>query len=273
MASIDASPAEGESPKAPEAKVITKTAKIDYTTVDIRQLLEAGTHFGHKTARWHPKMAEYIHSKRGGSHIIDLTKTVAALESALEFVTKLSSEGKQVLLVGTKRQSKDIVRKLADDTGMPFVCERWLGGLLTNQKTIGGRIKYLKDQEIKMASGALEAKYNKLEVQRFQEEIEAMNFVYGGVKNLAARPGAVFIFDITHDSNALKEAKKLNIKTIGIVDTNANPSLVDYPIPANDDAIKALQLIADYLKAAIETGRAKGSKIDKTEKLEAKDSK
>ncbi len=241
--------------------------------VDIKQLLEAGAHFGHKTARWHPKMAPYIHSKRGGSHIIDLTQTVAALDTVLEFITKITSEGKQVLFVGTKRQAKDIAKKLAMDTNMPFVTERWLGGLLTNQKTIGGRIKYLKDQESKMESGALEAKYNKLEVQRYQEEIEHMNFVYGGVKNLAARPGAVFIFDITHDHNALKEARKLGLKTIGIVDTNADPTLVDYPIPANDDAIKALQLIADYILAAITSGKAAHAKkapaADKTEKAKA----
>lgn len=241
--------------------------------VDIKQLLEAGAHFGHKTARWHPKMAPYIHSKRAGNHVIDLTQTVAALDKVLEFVTRSVSEGKQILLVGTKRQSKEIVRKLADETGMPFVCERWLGGLLTNQKTMGARIKYLKDQETKMASGALEAKYNKLEVQRFQEEIEHMNFLYGGVKNLAAKPGAVFIFDITHDSNALKESRKLGLRTIGIVDTNADPSLVDFPIPANDDAIKTLQLIADYLKLAIEAGQAKpAAKAAKTAKTETKES-
>lgn len=241
--------------------------------VDIKQLLESGAHFGHKTSRWHPKMAPFIHSKRGGSHIIDLTKTVVCLEEALDFIAKTAGEGKQVLVVGTKRQSKDIARKLADDTGMPFVVERWLGGLLTNKATMGARIKYLKDQEAKMASGALEAKYNKLEVQRYQEEIDAMNFVYGGVKNMAARPGAVFIFDIIHDVNALREAKKLGVKTIAIVDTNADPSLVDYPIPANDDAIKALQLIADYVKAAIETGKAKNAKTEKADKTEEKQTK
>ena len=236
--------------------------------VDIKQLLEAGAHFGHKTSRWHPKMAPYIHSKRGGSHIIDLTKTVEELERALDFITKSVSEGKQVLFVGTKRQSKDIVKQLALDTNMPYVTERWLGGLLTNQKTMGGRIKYLKEQEAKMESGALEAKYNKLEVQRYQEEIDHMNFLYGGVKNLAARPGAVFIFDITHDVNALKEARKLGLKTVGIADTNADPTQVNYPIPCNDDAIKTLDLIASYLKAAIEMGKAKSAKVDKPEKDE-----
>lgn len=242
--------------------------------VDIKKLLEAGAHFGHKTSRWHPKMAPYIHSKRNGNHIIDLTQTVAGLDNALEFITKAVGEGKQILLVGTKRQAKDIVKKLAEDTNMPFVSERWLGGLLTNQKTISGRIKHLKDLETNMESGALAAKYNKLEVQRFQEEIDHMNYLYGGVKNLAAKPGAVFLFDITHEQNALKEAVKLGLKTIGIVDTNADPSPIDFPIPSNDDAIKTLQLIADYVQAAIELGKAKHEKkapvADKTEKVEEK---
>ncbi|MGZ6005738.1 MAG: 30S ribosomal protein S2, partial [Candidatus Saccharimonadales bacterium] len=179
-----------------------------------------------------------------------------------------SAAGKQILMVGTKRQAKDIVKHLAEDTGMPYVTERWLGGLLTNQKTIGGRIKYLKDQEAKMESGQLAAKYNKLELQRQQEEIDHMNFVYGGVKDMALRLGAVFMVDLVHEDNALREAKKLGIKTIAIVDTNADPSLVDYPIPANDDAIKTIQLIADYLKQAIEQGKAKQKPAD--DKTEAK---
>ncbi len=240
------------------------------TTVDVKQLLEAGAHFGHKTSRWHPKMAPYIHSKRAGNHIIDLTKTVPALEDALKFISETTASGKQVLLVGTKRQAKDIIKKLADDTGMPYVTERWLGGLLTNQKTIGGRIKYLKDQEAKMESGQLAAKYNKLELQRYQEEIDHMNFMYGGVKNMAAKPGAVFLVDIVHESNALNEARKLKIKTIGVVDTNADPSMVDYPIPANDDAIKTIQLIADYIKQAIEEGKSKQKPAAKADNSQIK---
>ncbi len=231
--------------------------------VDIKQLLEAGAHFGHKTSRWHPKMAQYIHSKRDGTHIIDLTKTVANLEEALSFISKTTSEGKQVLLVGTKRQSQDIVRKLAEDTKMPFVTERWLGGMLTNWNTIGGRVKHLKDLEEKMANGELANKYNKLEVQRFQEEIELMNINYGGIKEMHARPGAVFIFDIVTDINAVREARKMNLPIVALVDTNADPSLVNYPIPANDDAIKTIQLIADYLKSAIETGKSKIKTTDK----------
>src|SRR5882757_2319680 len=152
--------------------------------VDIKQLLEAGAHFGHKTARWHPKMAPFIHSKRGGSHIIDLTKTVAGLEKALDFIAGSVGEGKQVLFVATKRQAQDLVQSFAVEVKQPFVTERWLGGMLTNWPTISGRVKHLKDLETKMESGELANKYSKLEVQRFQEEIEAMNVIYGGIKNM-----------------------------------------------------------------------------------------
>lgn len=235
------------------------------TQVDIKALLSAGAHFGHKTSRWHPAMAPYIHSKRGGSHIIDLTKTVENLEEALTFLTQVSAAGKQVLFVGTKRQAQEIAKKLAVETNNPFVTERWAGGMLTNQNTIGGRIKHLKDLEGKMESGELANKYNKLEIQRFQEEIDAMNVLYGGIKDMQ-KPGAVFVFDPTHDKNAVAEARKLNIPIIAICDTNADPNGITYPIPSNDDAIKALQLIADYVKAAIETGKAKSAKpADKTE--------
>lgn len=230
------------------------------TTVDIKQLLEAGAHFGHKTSRWHPKMAPFIHSKRAGTHIIDLTKTVEQLETALVFVEKTAGEGKQVLVVGTKRQAQDIVKSLAEKTDMPFVVERWLGGMMTNRNTIGGRIKHLKDLEEKMANGTLANKYNKLEVQRFQEEIDEMNHLYGGIKNLAAKPGAVFVTDVLNDVNAVREAKKLGVPVIAIVDTNADPTLIDYPIPANDDAIKTIQLICDYMQSAIETGKAAHAK-------------
>ncbi len=238
------------------------------TTVDIKALLSAGAHFGHKTSRWHPAMAPYIHSKRGGSHIIDLTKTVEQLEEALSFLTKNSASGKQVLFVGTKRQAQTIVKQLALDTNMPYVVDRWAGGMLTNQNTIGGRIKHLKDLEAKMESGELAKKYNKLEVQRFQEEIDEMNFLYGGIKEMHAKVGAVFVFDPTHDKNAVAEAKKLGIPIVAICDTNADPRDITYPIPSNDDAIKALQLIADYTKAAIETGKATAAK--KTDKTEEK---
>lgn len=228
--------------------------------VDIKQLLEAGAHFGHKTARWHPKMAEYIHSKRGGSHIIDLTFTVTKMEQAMDVIAETVASGKQVLLVSTKRQTQDMVKALAEEVGQPFVTERWLGGMLTNWPTISGRVKHLKDLEEKMASGELANKYSKLEVQRYQEEIDAMNTVYGGIKNMAAKPGVVFVFDITADLNAVKEARKLGVPIAALVDTNADPSLVTYPIPCNDDAIKTVQLVCEYLKKAVEAGKAKLAK-------------
>jgi small subunit ribosomal protein S2 len=242
------------------------------TQVDIKQLLEAGAHFGHQSSRWHPRMAQYIHSKREGNHIIDLTKTVEGLEKALAFLSETTAAGKQVLLVSTKRQAKDRIKEVAEATNMPYVTERWLGGMLTNVTTIGGRIKHLKDLESRMISGELEARYNKLEVQRFQEEIDEMNRLYGGIKELAAHPGAVFVVDIINDSLAVKEARKMGVPVVAMVDTNGDPSQINYPIPANDDATKAINLILDYVQAAIEAGRKKAASkpADKTEKAEAK---
>jgi small subunit ribosomal protein S2 len=232
------------------------------TEVDIKKLLEAGAHFGHKTERWHPKMAPYIHSKRNGTHIIDLTKTVVNLEDALAFLSKTASEGKQILLVGTKRQAQDIVKKTAEETSMPYVTERWLGGMLTNWNTIGERVKYLQDLENRMASGELANKYNKLEVQRFQEEIDQMSILYGGIKELNKKPGAVFVVDIINDANAVREANKLGIPIVALVDTNADPSLVKYPIPSNDDAIKTIELMLTYVKEAILNGKAQAKQSD-----------
>jgi small subunit ribosomal protein S2 len=224
--------------------------------VDIKKLLEAGAHFGHKTSRWHPAMRPYIHSKRGDSHIIDLTKTADRLEVALGAIQDAVAKGGQVLLVSTKRQAKDIVKELAIETGMPYVVNRWLGGMLTNKNTIGERVKHLKRLEERMASGELAAKYSKLEVQRFQDEIDAMNEVYAGIKEMAARPSIVFVVDVTHDKNAVSEAGKLNIPVVALVDTNADPRAVTYPVPCNDDAVKTIELVCDYVKQAVEAGKA-----------------
>ncbi len=235
--------------------------------VDIKKLLEAGAHFGHKTSRWNPKMAPYIHSKRGGIHIIDLVQTVEGINTALEFITKTSSEGKQIIMVGSKRQAQEIIKKLAEETKMPYVTERWLGGTLTNWSTVGNQVKRLADLETKMANGELANKYSKLEVQRFQEEIDLLNKKYGGVKDLNSRPGALFVVDVVNDHIAIKEANKLGIPIVAICDTNSNPTPIDYPIPANDDAIKTIQLICDYVKQAIENGQ---SKIKTTAKEDVK---
>ncbi|MGB3024097.1 MAG: 30S ribosomal protein S2 [Candidatus Saccharimonadales bacterium] len=232
--------------------------------VDIKALLEAGVHFGHKTSRWHPKMAPYIHSKRGDSHIIDLTKTVEGLERALPFLSEVTSKGKSVLLVGTKKQAKDIVREAAEASGSLYVTERWMGGMLTNTATVNARLKHLKTLEKKMESGELANRYSKLEVQRFQEEIDDLNRKYSGIKNMNGKPGAVFVTDVLEDANAVREAKKLGIPVVALVDSNANPTGIDYVIPGNDDAIKGLKLILDYVVAAIAEGKASQAKLEKS---------
>ena len=205
-------------------------------------------------------MAGYIHSKRAGNHIVDLVQTVKAIEKALPVIEETVAAGKQVLLVGTKRQAKDLVKKAAEETGMPYVTNRWVGGMLTNTTTINGRIKYLQDLENKMASGELESRFNKLEVQRFQEEIEQMNLLYGGIKDLRGKPGLVYVTDVVADHLAVKEARRLGVPVVGVVDTNADPTPIDYVIPANDDALKAIQLLLDYVVEAINAGKAKQKK-------------
>ncbi|HRF28810.1 MAG TPA: 30S ribosomal protein S2 [Candidatus Saccharibacteria bacterium] len=228
--------------------------------VDIKALLEAGVHFGHKTSRWHPKMAPYIHSKRQEAHIINLEKTVEGLEAALPFISKVAANGKKVLFVGTKKQHKDIVKAAAEAAGQPYVTERWIGGMLTNVATVTSQIKKLKDLERRMASGDLEKRYNKLEVQRFQEEIDVLNHKYGGIKDLSGIPGAVVVVDTLTDANAIREARTLGVPVVGVVDTNADPSMVDYVVPGNDDAIKGTQLLLDYFVAAVQEGLSKQSK-------------
>jgi small subunit ribosomal protein S2 len=246
------------------------------TAVDIKVLLEAGAHFGHKTSRWHPKMAPFIHSKRGDIHIINLEKTVEQIELVQKFVESVVSKGQQVLFVGTKRQAKDIVKEAAEAVNQPYVVERWLGGMLTNSNTINARIKRLKDLEAKMASGELANKYNKLEVQRFQEQIDAMNIVFSGVKEMQAKLGAMFVVDINEEATAVKEANRLGVPVIAIVDTNCDPTPINYPIAANDDAIKAISLITGYIKEAILAGqatRAKGLDVKTEDKKDNEEKK
>lgn len=223
--------------------------------VDMKALLEAGAHFGHKTSRWHPKMAPYIHSKRGDAHIINLEKTVEALEKSLPEITKLVKEGKKVLFVGTKKQVKELVKTTAEEVNMPYVTVRWVGGTITNVETVNRQIKKLKDLERRMESGELESRYSKLEVQRYQEEIDLLNERYGGIKDMTEQPAAVIVTDAIQDKNAIKEAATLHIPVFAITDTNVNPTGIDYVIPANDDAIKATSLILDYFKEAIKEGK------------------
>lgn len=223
--------------------------------VDMKALLEAGAHFGHKTSRWHPKMAPYIHSKRGDAHIINLEKTVEALEEALPKITEIVKNGKKVLFVGTKKQVKELVKTTAEEVNMPYVTVRWVGGTLTNVETVNRQIKKLKDLERRMESGELESRYSKLEVQRYQEEIDLLNERYGGIKEMSEQPSAVIVTDAIQDKNAIKEANALRIPVFAITDTNVDPTGIDYVIPANDDAIKATSLILDYFKEAIKEGK------------------
>lgn len=241
--------------------------------IDIKDLFEAGLHFGHKTSHWCPKMAPYIHSKRQDSHIIDLVKTAEGLEAALPFLTKVAASGKQILFVGTKKHTKDIVRETAISLNQPYMTERWMGGTLTNVATISQQIKKLKDLEKRMASGEFEKRYSKLEVQRFQEEIDDLNTKYGGIKNLNGNPGALFVIDAIGDLNAIKEAKTLGIPVVAIVDTNADPSLVDYVIPGNDDAIKGIQLVLKYVSSAISEGAGTAKPADSVKKVTKKEEK
>ena len=224
-------------------------------TIDMKELLEAGAHFGHKTSRWHPKMAQYIHSKRQDTHIINLEKTVAGLEEALALTKKIAKDGKKILFVGTKKQLKAIVKEAAESVDMPYVTERWIGGTLTNVETVNRQIKKVKDLERRMKTGELEARYSKLEVQRFQEEIAVLNTRYGGIKDMTDQPAAIIVTDACEDKNAIKEAKTLHIPVIAICDTNVDPTDIDIVIPANDDSTKAEKLILDYFVEAIKSAK------------------
>ena len=224
-------------------------------SVDMKALLEAGAHFGHKTSRWHPKMAPYIYAKRQDAHIINLEKTVAGFEAALPKITEITKSGKKVLFIGTKKQMKDIVKEAAESVEMPYVTVRWVGGTLTNVATVNRQIKKLKDLERRMASGELENRYSKLEVQRYQEEIDLLNERYGGIKEMTDQPAAIIVVDAVEDKNAIKEANGLKIPVFALTDTNVDPTNIDYVIPMNDDSIKATKLALDYIVAAIKEGK------------------
>lgn len=229
-------------------------------SADIKQLFEAGVHFGHQTSRWNPKMAKYIYGKKDGIHIINLDQTVAQLDRAGDFLKEVAGRGRQVLFVGTRKQTKEIVKSAAESVGMPCVTERWLGGMLTNQHTIVSQIKKLKLLEKRMASGELANRYSKLEVQRIQEEIDTLNIRYGGIKEMRGKPGAMVVLDAVTDRNAITEAQKLRVPVVAVCDSNANPTGIDYVIPANDDALTGLRLIVSQLAEAVKDGSSVAAK-------------
>jgi small subunit ribosomal protein S2 len=234
--------------------------------VNLKELLEAGAHFGHQTRRWNPKMRQYIFGVRGGVHIIDLTKTGPMLKEAMDFARETAAGGGQVLLVGTKRQGAPVVREEAEKAGLPYVTERWLGGMLTNFRTIRLQVTRLKKLEAGLDSGDFASKYNKKEVLDFTNEVAALNKVFSGVKKMDGLPAAMFVVDVPRESIAVSEARKLGIAVIGMVDTNADPDLVDYPVPANDDAIKTIRVIAHAIaEAAAEGAKMYASKASERE--------
>ncbi|TDT61583.1 30S ribosomal protein S2 [Fonticella tunisiensis] len=224
------------------------------SVISMKQLLEAGVHFGHQTRRWNPKMAQYIFTERNGIYIIDLQKTVKKIEEAYEFVKSAASEGKEILFVGTKKQAQDSVKEEAIRCGMHYVNERWLGGMLTNFKTIRTRINRLAELEKMEQDGTFDI-LPKKEVIKLRHEKEKLEKNLGGIKNLVRIPDVLFVVDPRKEKNAIAEAKILGIPVVAIVDTNCDPDEVDYVIPGNDDAIRAVKLIASKIADAVIEGK------------------
>ena len=222
--------------------------------ISMKQLLEAGVHFGHQTRRWNPKMAKYIFTERNGIYIIDLQKTVKKVEEAYKFVKEVAETGKPILFVGTKKQAQEAIKEEAERCGMFFVNERWLGGMLTNHQTIQTRIKKLRELE-KMEEEGVFNVLPKKEVIKLNAEKEKLEKYLGGIKDMPELPGAIFVVDPRKENIAIQEAARLGIPVVGIVDTNCDPDELDYAIPGNDDAIRAVKLITGAMATAIIEGR------------------
>ncbi|MDK2124615.1 30S ribosomal protein S2 [Parachitinimonas caeni] len=222
-------------------------------SISMRQMLEAGVHFGHQTRYWNPKMAQYIFGHRNKIHIINLEKTLPLFENALKYVTRLTANKGTILFVGTKRQAREIVREEATRAGAPFVDHRWLGGMLTNYKTVKQSIKRLNEQQALLADA--NSGYSKKELLGIQREIEKLERSLGGIKDMGGLPDALFVVDVGYQKGAIVEAKKLGIPVIGIVDTNNSPEGIDYVIPGNDDSSRAIRLYARGIADAILEGR------------------
>jgi len=227
---------------------------MNYPTIE--ELLDAGVHFGHLSSRWNPKMKPFIFTTRNRIHIINLERTLDELKSALDHVKAIAKAGGTVLFVGTKRQAKDEVRAAAESCGMPFVTIRWLGGTFTNFRTIQKTIKKLDTLNKLSVSEDFEVKYTKKERLLIEREIAKLENLFSGIKAMKKIPEAMFVVDINHDKNAVKEARAARVKVIGMADTNVDPSQIDYLIPANDDAIKSISLVVKLAAQAVNEGRA-----------------
>ncbi len=225
------------------------------TSVSMRDLLEAGAHFGHQTRYWNPKMDEYIFGARNNIHIINLEKTVPALDEAVDYVKQLTSKRNKILFVGTKRSAGKLIKEQATRSGMPYVDKRWLGGMLTNYKTIRQSIRRLRDLESESADGTFE-KLTKKEALSRQRTLDKLDRSLGGIKDMGGLPDVIFVVDVDHERIAITEAQKLGIPVIGIVDTNSNPDGVDYVIPGNDDAIRSIKLFVEAIADAVLEGKA-----------------
>jgi len=223
-------------------------------SVTMREMLEAGVHFGHQTRFWNPKMAPYIYGHRNKIHIINLEKTLPAFEGALKFVRQLASKRGAILMVGTKRQARDVIASEAQRAGMPYVDQRWLGGMLTNFKTVKGSLKKLKDMQAQVEAGTQPA--IKKEALMFQREIAKLEKDIGGIQDMNALPDAIFVIDVGYHKIAVAEAKKLGIPVIGVVDSNHSPEDIDYVIPGNDDSAKAVALYARAVADAVLEGKS-----------------
>ena len=224
------------------------------SVISMKQLLEAGVHFGHQTRRWNPKMAKYIFTERNGIYIIDLQKTVKKVEEAYKFTKEIAETGKPILFVGTKKQAQEAIKEEAERCGMFYVNERWLGGMLTNHKTIQTRIKKLRELERMENEGVFDV-LPKKEVIKLRAEKEKLEKYLNGIKDMPELPGAIFVVDPRKENIAIQEAHRLGIPVIGIVDTNCDPDELDYAIPGNDDAIRAVKLITGAMATAIIEGR------------------
>lgn len=218
--------------------------------LNTEEMSQAGLQFGHKVSKLHPKMKPFVSGVKNNVNIIDLEKTAKELDRALKFIEKLVSENKIILFVGTKIQVKNLVKQTAEQCGMPYVTERWLGGTFTNFETIKKRVEYFMDLEKKRAAGELE-KYTKKERLNFDKELEGLKIKFEGIKNMAKLPEVVIVFDMKKDDTCVREAKKKGIKIIGLADTNINPDFADYVIPANDDAISSVKYILEKIKQVI----------------------